>query len=48
MLDVDGRVTTCNRVAERLKGYGPDESIGTDFSIFNTEEALQGGQPKRC
>ena len=47
MLDGNGRVTTWNSGAERLKGYKRDEIIGKDFSIFYTEEARQAGHPKR-
>jgi PAS domain S-box-containing protein len=47
MLDRDGRVTTWNSGAERLKGYTREEIIGKDFSIFYTEEARQAGHPKR-
>ena len=46
MLDGDGRVTTWNSGAERLKGYQRDEIIGKDFSIFYTVEAQQAGHPK--
>src|SRR5262245_11118384 len=47
MLDRDGRVTSWNSGAERLKGYKSDEIIGRDFSIFYPEEAQQAGLPKR-
>ena len=47
MLDGNGRVTTWNSGAERLKGYKGDEIIGKDFSVFYTEEARQAGHPKR-
>ena len=47
MLDGDGRVTTWNSGARRLKGYKRNEIIGKDFSIFYTEEARQAGHPKR-
>ena len=47
MLGVDGRVTTWNSGAERLRGYKADEIIGKDFSVFFTEEARQAGDPKR-
>ena len=47
MLDGNGRVTTWNSGAERLKGYRRDEIIGKDFSIFYTEDARQAGHPKR-
>jgi PAS domain S-box-containing protein len=36
MLDANGRVTTWNSGAERLKGYKRDEIIGKDFSVFYT------------
>ena len=47
MLDGNGRVTTWNSGAERLKGYKADEIIGKDFSIFYTEDTRQAGHPKR-
>jgi PAS domain S-box-containing protein len=47
MLDGNGRVTTWNSGAERLKGYKADEVIGKDFAIFYTEEARQAGHPKQ-
>jgi PAS domain S-box-containing protein len=47
MLDGNGRVTTWNSGAERLKGYTRDEVIGKDFSIFYSEEARQAGHPKQ-
>ena len=47
MLDGNGRVTTWNSGAERLKGYKRDEVVGEDFSVFYTEEARQAGDPKR-
>ena len=47
MLDGNGRVTTWNSGAERLKGYKADEIIGKDFSVFYTEEERQAGHPKR-
>ena len=47
MLDGNGRVTTWNSGAERLKGYKREEIIGKDFSIFYTEEERQAGHPKR-
>ena len=47
MLDVNGRVTTWNSGAERLKGYKSEEIIGQDFSIFYSEEERQAGHPKQ-
>ena len=47
MLDDNGRVTTWNSGAKRLKGYEGAEITGKDFSIFHTEEARQAGHPQR-
>ena len=47
MLDANGRVTTWNSGAERLKGYTREEIIGKDFSIFYPEEERQAGHPKQ-
>ena len=32
MLDPDGRVTSWNSGAQRIKGYRPDEIMGRDFA----------------
>jgi PAS domain S-box-containing protein len=45
MLDPEGRVTTWNEGAERIKGYGADEIIGQHFSRFYTPEAVEAGHP---
>jgi PAS domain S-box-containing protein len=45
MLDPEGRITTWNRGAQRIKGYGPEEIIGEHFSIFYTEEDVERGHP---
>src|ERR1700758_883790 len=37
MMDADGKVTTWNPGAERIKGYSADEIIGKDFSVFYTD-----------
>jgi PAS domain S-box-containing protein len=47
MLDRNGRITTWNSGAERLKGYKAEEIIGEDFSVFYPEEERQAGHPKR-
>jgi PAS domain S-box-containing protein len=47
MLDVDGRVVTWNSGAARIKGYGADEIIGHDHSVFYTEEDRASGVPAR-
>ena len=45
MLDPDGRVTTWNVGAQRIKGYRPEEIIGGHFSTFYTEEERAAGAP---
>ncbi|HZP32812.1 MAG TPA: PAS domain S-box protein [Candidatus Acidoferrales bacterium] len=46
MLDRDGRVSSWNAGAERIKGYRADEIIGQHFSRFYTPEDVQGGKPE--
>jgi len=45
MLDTQGRVTSWNPGAQRIKGYEPDEIIGEHFSRFYTEEDRAAGIP---
>ncbi len=45
MLDPEGRVTTWNAGAERLKGYRADEILGEHFSRFYLPEAIAAGKP---
>jgi PAS domain S-box-containing protein len=45
MLDQDGRVSSWNRGAERIKGYTAAEIIGEHFSRFYTEEDQAAGVP---
>src|SRR5215203_6164507 len=45
MLDVEGRVTTWNLGAERIKGYESEEIIGEHFSAFYTDEDVERGYP---
>lgn len=47
MLDPDGRVTSWNPGAERIKGYTADEIIGKHFSVFFPREDVDAGKPKR-
>lgn len=47
MLDSDGRVTTWNGGAERIKGYRADEIIGRHMSRFYTPEDVESGLPGR-
>ena len=46
MLDVDGRITTWNRGAERLKGYRAEEIVGRHFRTFYTPEAKASRHPE--
>jgi PAS domain S-box-containing protein len=47
MLDPNGNIATWNRGAERIKGYKPDEIIGSHFSRFYTEEDKANHKPER-
>jgi PAS domain S-box-containing protein len=47
MLDPEGRVTSWNAGAQRIKGYTPDEIIGSHFSRFYIPEDLAEGVPAR-
>ena len=47
MLDVDGRVTSWNEGARRVKGWDAQEILGRHFSLFYTEEAVAAGHPVR-
>jgi PAS domain S-box-containing protein len=45
MLDPEGRISSWNAGAERIKGYSPAEIIGEHFSRFYTEEDRAAGLP---
>ena len=47
-LDTTGIVSTWNAGAERIKGYAPDEIIGSHFSRFYTEEERAAGVPAKA
>lgn len=47
MLDVDGKITTWNKGAERIKGYSADEIIGQHFSQFYKQEDKDAGLPEK-
>lgn len=47
MLDPQGRVTTWNAGAERIKGYKAEEIIGKHFSVFYTPEDVREGRPQQ-
>jgi len=48
MLSPAGNVASWNLGAERIKGYRPDEVIGTHFSRFYTPEDRAAGEPARA
>lgn len=48
MLDPEGRVSSWNAGAQRIKGYRPDEIIGRSFSTFYTEADRLNGEPQRA
>ena len=48
MLDPEGRVSSWNAGARRIKGYLPEEIIGHHFSRFYTEEDKANGEPYRA
>ena len=45
LLSPEGNVTSWNAGAQRIKGYLPEEIIGTHFSRFYTDEDRQAGLP---
>jgi PAS domain S-box-containing protein len=47
MLDPDGRITSWNLGAQRIKGYTAAEIIGQHFSIFYPSEDVAAGKPER-
>lgn len=48
MLDLQGRVSSWNAGAQRIKGYLPQEIIGQHFSRFYTEEDRKTGEPQKA
>jgi PAS domain S-box-containing protein len=46
-LDLEGRVISWNKGAERINGYRGDEIVGKHFSIFYTERDLARDHPMR-
>jgi PAS domain S-box-containing protein len=47
MLDPQGRITSWNAGAERIKGYRAEEIIGRHFSCFYPREDIEFGKPAR-
>ncbi|AMB84757.1 hybrid sensor histidine kinase/response regulator [Pseudomonas agarici] len=48
MLDREGRVSSWNPGAQRIKGYLPQEVIGKNFSMFYTEQDRATDEPLRA
>ncbi len=48
LLDPEGRVSSWNTGARRIKNYLPEEIIGHHFSRFYTEEDKASGEPSRA
>lgn len=48
LLDANGRVSTWNPGAERIKGYTAEEIVGRDVSTFYTEADIAAGEPERA
>jgi PAS domain S-box-containing protein len=48
MLDPNGKVSTWNAGAERIKGYRAAEIVGQHFSRFYTEEDRAAGEDRRA
>jgi PAS domain S-box-containing protein len=47
MMDPEGRVTTWNAGAERIRRYKASEIIGQHYSRFFREEDVQSGKPQQ-
>jgi PAS domain S-box-containing protein len=47
LLDPEGRVTSWNEGARRLKGWEAEEILGRHFSVFYPEERMAEGHPER-
>lgn len=46
MLDPEGRISSWNAGAERIKGYTNEEIVGQHFSRFYPPEDVRGGKPE--
>jgi PAS domain S-box-containing protein len=47
MLDPEGRISSWNKGAERIKGYAADEIIGRSFMLFYPPDVAANGFPQR-
>ena len=48
LLDPEGRITSWNAGAQRIKGYRPEEIIGSHFSRFYTDEDRAADAPRKA
>ncbi|MEO8302223.1 MAG: PAS domain S-box protein, partial [Rhizomicrobium sp.] len=48
MLDPEGRISSWNAGAQRIKGYTAEEIVGKHFSQFYTDEDREAGKPLRA
>jgi PAS domain S-box-containing protein len=48
LLSPEGKVSSWNAGAQRIKGYAPDEIIGKHFSHFYTEDDQKADMPRRA
>jgi PAS domain S-box-containing protein len=46
LLDPEGRISSWNSGAQRIKGYVAEEVMGKSFSMFFTEEDRRLGRPQ--
>jgi PAS domain S-box-containing protein len=46
-LDLDGNVKSWNERAQRIKGYSAQEIIGSNFSVFYTDDDVRAEVPAR-
>ena len=46
LLDAEGRITTWNKGAQRIKGWEAHEILGKHFSCFYPEEDVRAGKPQ--
>jgi PAS domain S-box-containing protein len=48
LMDVDGQVSSWNAGAQAIKGYLPDEIIGSHYSRFFEDEDVASGKPQKA
>ncbi|RYG22412.1 MAG: PAS domain S-box protein, partial [Burkholderiales bacterium] len=48
LLDPEGKVSSWNAGAQRIKGYTSDEIVGRSFATFYTEADRLSGEPQRA